>query len=117
MEEPAYVHAPEGVRFRDTQGRLGPTLQDDLALMYDRVEGVVLKHGGNEAVQVSFRRFVEALGGTTLAKDIQVLTIPLGQLTPALLEEINRALQVSGYIGQLARRLAPETGEREERPE
>lgn len=109
MQEPEYVRTPEGVRFRDTQGRLGPTLQEGLALMYDRQEGVVMRHGDAPAVDEHYGRMIAALAGTTLPADLVMLVIDLDKLTDALLAEVNRAIQISGYLAENATRLgAPE---------
>jgi hypothetical protein len=103
MQEPRYVRTPEGVRYRDTQGRLGPTLQDGLALMYDRVEGMVMRHGEAASVDAYYRRFTDELARTTLTADLVMLV--LDKLSPALLDEVNRAIQTSGYLAEHADRL------------
>jgi len=107
MHEPGYVRTPEGIRYRDTQGRAGPPLREALALMYDREEGVLLKHGEASPVEEHFRRYVAALAGTTLVADIELLVIDTAHLAPPLLDEVNRAIRTSGYIAKLARRLDP----------
>ena len=54
-----------------------------------------------QAVHVEwyFDRAPAALAGTTLAEDLEMRAIPLDRLTPLLLEEVNGAIQISGYIG------------------
>lgn len=105
MQEPRYVRTPEGVRYRDTRGRLGPTLQDGLALMYDRVEGTVMRHGDAASVDAYYRRFTDELARTTLTADLVMLVLDLDKLSPALLDEVNRAIQTSGYLAENADRL------------
>jgi len=98
MQEPEYVRTPEGIRFSDTQGRLGLPLQQGLALVYDREEGVVLRHGDAHKVDEFYQRFIRDLRGTTIEADIAMLVVDLDQLTPTLLTEVNRAIQITGYL-------------------
>jgi hypothetical protein len=111
MQQPQYISTPEGIRWQDTGGRLHPPLRDSLALLYDRVEGVLLKHGEAEGVQTFHRSYCTVLAGTTLADDLEVFEIDRDALTPGLLAEVNRAIQTSGYVTTLIRtvREAPET--------
>lgn len=85
MQEPEYVRTPEGIRFSDSQGSLGPPLQTGLALMYDRVEGVVLRHGEASAVDALYQQYIAALAGTALTSDIVMLGFDLAHLTSLLL--------------------------------
>ena len=105
MQQPQYVRTPEGVRFSDTQGRLGPTLQEGLALMYDRIEGTVMRHGDASAVDAHYRRMLAELAGTALPADLVMLVLDLDKLSPDLLGEVNRAIQTSGYLAENADRL------------
>ena len=105
MQEPEYVQTPEGVRYRDTRGRLGPTLQTGLGLVYDRVEGTVMRHGDADGVEAYYGRFMESLAGTALTADIVMLVIDLDRLSPSLLTEVNHAIQISGYLTRHADRL------------
>lgn len=111
MQHPEYIATPEGIRWHDPGGRLHPPLRDSLALLYVREEGALLKHGEGEGVRTFHRSYTTVLAGTTLAPDLEVLEMPLPKLTPALLAEVNRAIQTSGYITTLIRivREAPET--------
>jgi hypothetical protein len=102
MQEPRYNRTPECVRFSNTQGHVGPTLQGGLALMYDRVEGMVLRHGDAPAVDAYYVKYVAVLAGTDLREDIVMLVLDLDMLTPALLNEVNRAIQISGYLAENA---------------
>ncbi|HEU0298247.1 MAG TPA: hypothetical protein VFR37_02310 [Longimicrobium sp.] len=107
MQEPQYLTTPEGVRWQDTKGRLSPTLQAGLALLYDSEAGVLLKHGEPAHVERFFGRATTALAGTRLAADLEMFIIPLDRLTPALLREVNRAVQISGYITTFVESLKP----------
>jgi hypothetical protein len=98
MQDPKYLTTPGGVRWQDTDGRLSPTLQEGLALLYDQESGVLLKHGEPEHVDRYFAKITAALTGTTLADDIEMFVIGLDRITPALLAEVNRSIQISGYI-------------------
>jgi hypothetical protein len=99
------AEAPLVNRYRDTQGRLGPTLQDGLALMYDRVEGMVMRHGEAASVDAYYRRLTDELARTTLTAGLVMLVLDLDKLSPALLGEVNRAIQTSGYLAEHADRL------------
>lgn len=105
MQQPQYIRTPGGVRFSDTQGRLGPTLQVGLALMYDREEGTVMRHGDAPAVDAYYGRMIGELAGTTLTADLVMLVLDLDKLPPDLLAEVNRAIQTSGYLAGNAGRL------------
>lgn len=109
MRHPQYVLTPDGLRLHDAGGKSGPVLREGLALLFDREEGEVLKHGSPAVVEDSLRRLTASLAGTTLAPDLQVLTLAPGQLTPELLVEVNRALRTPGHVTHLARRLSPGT--------
>lgn len=114
MQEPEYVRTSEGIRFSDSQGSLGPPLQTGLALMYDRVEGVVLRHGEASAVDALYQQYIAALAGTALTSDIVMLGFDLAHLTSLLLSEVNRAIQTAGYLATNAQRLgAPAPGKEE----
>jgi hypothetical protein len=111
MQEPEYVRAPDGIRFSDTQGRLGLPLHQGLALVYDREEGVVLRHGDAHKVDEFYQRVSRSLRGTTIEADIVMLVVDLDQLTPAILTEVNRAIQITGYLAGNAGLLgAPDAG-------
>lgn len=115
MIEPRYLLTPEGVRFQNPDGRLDPPLDSPLSLLYDRIEGTLLKHGAEARVTAYFARSVSALAGTELVQDLAVVTISPEYLGPAVLDEVNRAIQIAGYARQMARRLseAPEPAEGE----
>lgn len=81
MQEPQYVRTPEGVRYRETEGRLGPTLQESLAMMYGRLEGMVMRYGESASVDAYYRRFTDELAGTTLAADLVMLMLDLDKLS------------------------------------
>jgi hypothetical protein len=111
MQEPEYVRTPEGIRFSDTQGRLAQPLRQGLALVYDRDEGIVLRHGDAETVDEFHQRFIRDLRGTTIEADIAMLVVELDQLTPALLTEVNRAIQITGYLANNAELLGAPAAE------
>lgn len=112
MQQPQYIATPAGVQWLDTEGRLHLPLREALALLYDTVEGVLLKHGDRDLVEEQHRKYSGALAGTTLAGDLEVVEIEVAKLTLELLAEVNRAIQISGYIARLVHILkaAPEAG-------
>jgi hypothetical protein len=106
MPEPHYQLMGGILRYVGTDGRIGHPLVGGLGLLFDREEGLLLKHGSSATVQRSFDRYVSALAGTSLVQDLAFISIDLESVTPALLRDVNRAIQLSGFILHLARKLA-----------
>jgi hypothetical protein len=105
MHEPHYLLVDGTLRYVGTDGRAGHPLVDGLGLLFDRAEGLLLKHGSTPAIQRHFDRYVSALAGISLVQDLAFLSIDLDSVTPALVEDVNRSIQISGYILYLAQQL------------
>jgi len=103
MNDPQYLRTSLGVQFQSTSGQLGPPLQHPLTLLYDREEGALIRHGEKPRIEAHFHRLTVALRGTELHATLEMLEIPLDQLTPAVLQYVNHAIATAGYITTLLR--------------
>lgn len=77
---------------------------DQVALAYDRELGCLIKHGSPEDVKKWWREGREK--AARLFEDIVIVTLPCG----FDVEEVNRCITTSGYVGLLAKRLGGEGG-------
>jgi len=75
---------------------------DQVAFVYDQKLGCLLKHGSPEDMMKWWREGKKKAAG--LFEDIRVMALPRG----FDVEEINRCLTTTGYVGLLARRLGGE---------
>lgn len=82
---------------------------DEIALGYDKEDGTLMKHGRAAGVRDSIdamRRSFARVGLHRIAQDLTVVAIPVRSVTRAVLEEINRCLEISDYVKRLPDRLA-----------
>ena len=91
---------------RDDQP-IGPPLQT-VAVCFDRDGGVLHKHGKPEAVRQWYeqtrRKFIDA-GHADMVEDLVVIEAAFP------VEELNKMLHISGYVGVYCKRLMLEAGQ------
>lgn len=105
MTYPRYVMTEMGLRREDSpiDGRY---INGALALVYDREDGTLLKHGDEHKLQAYFTTFRERTIGTPLAGAVALLSFEQETLSEELLEEINRCVHIAGYMERFTAKLS-----------
>lgn len=88
--------------------------EDNLGLFFDTEDGVLHKHGSAKAVD-AYARQIRATyadnGFKDIADSLVFVQIPVAAMkNPSVLEEINKALEITGYVKDFEAKLLAAAG-------